>query len=209
MSGFGRHVRDADVVYRSTAWASVREGVLVRDGYRCQSRHPDHEGVLQVHHVVPLRHGGAPLDEHNLVTLCRHHHERAERLIPETRIVIGDGDGLRWTRAADACGMTPEEWVRATLDRACDELGLDATSGGVHEDDKPASAVLTGYVLLTEWAASDGEVYLTESRPEGQAYWRSLGMLEAARISIDQASRDQALDDDDDDDEHDDEEAGA
>lgn len=47
----------------------------------------------------------------------------------------------------------------------------------------PVPAVLTGYFLLTEWAASDGEVYLVESRPEGQAYWRSLGLLEAARLS--------------------------
>lgn len=49
----------------------------------------------------------------------------------------------------------------------------------------PDRSILIGYVLLTEWASSDGETYLVESRPETQTYWRSLGLIEAARMSID------------------------
>lgn len=47
--------------------------------------------------------------------------------------------------------------------------------------------VLISYLLLTEWATADGEVYLVESRPEDQAYWRTLGLIEAARMSVDHA----------------------
>lgn len=70
------------------------------------------------------------------------------------------------------------------------------------EDLAPAPGVLTGYLLLTEWVASDGEVYLVESRPEGQSYWRSLGLIEAARMSIDHSVQ-QMQDDEDDEDEDD------
>jgi hypothetical protein len=45
--------------------------------------------------------------------------------------------------------------------------------------------VLISYLLLTEWATVDGDVYLVESRPEAQAYWRTLGLIEAARMSVD------------------------
>lgn len=48
----------------------------------------------------------------------------------------------------------------------------------------PAPGVLTGYVLLTEWAASDGETYLVQTLPDDQAYWRTLGMLEGTKFSI-------------------------
>lgn len=56
--------------------------------------------------------------------------------------------------------------------------------------------VLISYLLLTEWATADGEVYLVESRPDDQAYWRTLGLIEAARMSVDHAvGRKEAEDD--------------
>ena len=67
------------------------------------------------------------------------------------------------------------------------------------EDLPPAPGVLVAYLLLTEWVSSDGEVYLVESRPEGQAYWRSLGLVEAARMSIDHGVQAIEADDDGDD----------
>jgi hypothetical protein len=133
---FGQYLEDADWLYRSPDWAQTRDSVLARDGYRCQSRLPDHSGTLQVHHVVPLRHGGKPLDDHNLVTLCRHHHQRAERLIPETRIVVPDGDARRWELAAALSGMSPERWVAAMLDRASAAAGVPPSDQGVAEEDK-------------------------------------------------------------------------
>lgn len=45
--------------------------------------------------------------------------------------------------------------------------------------------VLVSYILVTEWVTADGETYMVESRPEGQTYWRTLGLLEAARMSVD------------------------
>ena len=68
------------------------------------------------------------------------------------------------------------------------------------EDLAPARGVLISYLLLTEWVSSDGETYLVESRPEGQVYWRTLGLIEAARLSLDhsiQHSYDDSVDEDD------------
>lgn len=58
------------------------------------------------------------------------------------------------------------------------EAAIDA------EDLAPVPSILIGYVLVTEWAASDGDTYMVESRPESQAYWRTLGLIEASRMSI-------------------------
>jgi hypothetical protein len=52
------------------------------------------------------------------------------------------------------------------------------------EDLAPSPSVLIGYLLLTEWVSSDGGTYLVESHPEGQTYWRTLGYIEATRISV-------------------------
>lgn len=45
--------------------------------------------------------------------------------------------------------------------------------------------ILISYILLTEWATADGYTYMVESRPEDQTYWRTLGLLEAGRMSVD------------------------
>lgn len=71
-------------VYRSERWRRVRQRVLERDGYRCRAR-VDGERCrvvgrgLQAHHVMPLRRGGEPFDEANLMTLCDRHHRLADR----------------------------------------------------------------------------------------------------------------------------------
>lgn len=69
------------------------------------------------------------------------------------------------------------------------------------EELAPVPSILVGYLLLTEWAGSDGDTYLVESRPEPQTYWRSLGLIEAARMSIDHGvqAANQSHDDDEDD----------
>lgn len=51
-------------------------------------------------------------------------------------------------------------------------------------------------MTLANDEAADGEVYLVESRPDGQTYWRTLGLIEAARMSVDHAvARKEAEDD--------------
>lgn len=56
------------------AWQRVRRAVLARDGGRCQ--HCGSTQHLQVHHIIPLSHGGARTDPRNLVTLCARCHAR-------------------------------------------------------------------------------------------------------------------------------------
>lgn len=56
--------------------------------------------------------------------------------------------------------------------------------------------VLIAYFIITEWATADGDTYLVESRPEGQTYWRSLGLLEAARMSVDHTVQANSSEDD-------------
>ncbi len=53
------------------------------------------------------------------------------------------------------------------------------------EDLADQPGILISYILLTEWATADGDTYFVESRPEGQVYWRTLGLLEAAKMSLD------------------------
>jgi hypothetical protein len=65
------------------------------------------------------------------------------------------------------------------------------------EDLAPAPGVLVGYLILTEWVSSDGDTYLVESHPEGQTFWRTLGYVEAARMSINHSHRPEEEEDED------------
>lgn len=69
-------LRERRLLYRSTAWAQVRRAVLARCRRRCEDCGAP--GWLEVHHVVPLAAGGAPLDLDNVRALCRRCHFRAE-----------------------------------------------------------------------------------------------------------------------------------
>ena len=58
-------------------WKEARTAARARDG-GCIHRHQGGcHGQIQVHHVIPLERGGTNA-LHNLVTLCRAHHEQAE-----------------------------------------------------------------------------------------------------------------------------------
>lgn len=54
-------------------WGLIRDAILLRDNYQCQESDGYCNGVLQVHHIVPLSKGGTnqPI---NLITLCFYHH---------------------------------------------------------------------------------------------------------------------------------------
>lgn len=70
----------------STAWKKKREEIKERDKYLCvyclQVDRVITRNNLEVHHIVKIKNykEGRLLDE-NLVTLCRYHHEQAEKKI--------------------------------------------------------------------------------------------------------------------------------
>ena len=72
-------------------WARVRRLVLTRDRWRCRAC--GHPGDLEVHHVVRLADGGAPLALDNLRTLCRSCHLSAHlsRARREWRELLNEG----------------------------------------------------------------------------------------------------------------------
>lgn len=58
--------------YRNGVTQELRMSILDRDTYSCNMcGHQSHElGKMQVHHIVPVSHGGSD-SESNLVTLCK------------------------------------------------------------------------------------------------------------------------------------------
>jgi 5-methylcytosine-specific restriction endonuclease McrA len=70
----------AKAVQRMFTWSSVRESVLERDDYTCQScghveRPPVTDGALHVDHIQRVADSGHKWDESNLQTLCHGCHE--------------------------------------------------------------------------------------------------------------------------------------
>ena len=63
-------------------WAGVRMAALDRDRWRCQEC--GKAGLLEVHHVTHLEHGGKPYALSNTTTLCRSDHIRIHGGIPHT-----------------------------------------------------------------------------------------------------------------------------
>ena len=63
----------------TSQWQRIRTAARARDRGCTHGHHGDCHGRLEVHHIVPLEHGGSN-DLSNLVTLCRAHHEQAEAL---------------------------------------------------------------------------------------------------------------------------------
>ena len=59
-------------LYRRKEYARLRRRCLDRDGWRCQEC--GRAGRMELHHIVSLQKGGAPLDPANLTTLCRRCH---------------------------------------------------------------------------------------------------------------------------------------
>ena len=82
--------RNADIVAfrNSTEWISKREQIKERDNYLCVACLNNLHGILKringellsVHHIIPIAKAWElRLDDDNLITLCRYHHELAER----------------------------------------------------------------------------------------------------------------------------------
>ena len=63
-------LRPPRAVASAPTWPSVREAVLARDNHRCRDcGNTSDPAALDVHHLVPRKHGGRD-DPANLVTLC-------------------------------------------------------------------------------------------------------------------------------------------
>lgn len=70
--------------FRNTnAWIKKRNEIKKRDKYLCQLCLKDNIYTydnLQVHHIIPIaKDYNKKLDSDNLITLCRMHHEQAEK----------------------------------------------------------------------------------------------------------------------------------
>ena len=70
--------------FRNTnAWNKKRNQIKKRDKYLCQLCLKDNIYTydnLQVHHIIPIaKDYDGRLDSDNLITLCRMHHEQAEK----------------------------------------------------------------------------------------------------------------------------------
>lgn len=76
--------RQAKPIYSSRRWRRLRLRIIERADRRCQTC--GGAGRLEVHHVTPVRDGGAVWDPDNLQVLCRRCHFEIEpvRKVPVT-----------------------------------------------------------------------------------------------------------------------------
>ena len=83
-------IRNSDVdKFRNTQlWINKRDYIKQRDKYLCQACLHNLYGttkrlntdMLEVHHIVPIKSAwDLRLEDNNLITLCRYHHELAEK----------------------------------------------------------------------------------------------------------------------------------
>ena len=79
----GARNSEADKFRNSRAWKRKAAAILDRDYHCCRvcfSGGLICTDGLSVHHIIPLvADFGRRLDDDNLITLCRYHHEQAER----------------------------------------------------------------------------------------------------------------------------------
>ena len=67
-------------------WASIREQVLARAGWRCQACRVRRR--LDVHHVVKRSQGGSDFDLDQLVALCRWCHDQTDAPYERGRLIV-------------------------------------------------------------------------------------------------------------------------
>ena len=121
----------------SATWQKVRAIARARDG-SCTQRHQGNcNGRLEVHHRIPIEHGGQPFDLANLVTLCRHHHEQAEAafLVGVLQPPPGFREKSEGPSVGEACrkcgGSRPVVWsFRVGVEVGCSELVVSVVSCG-------------------------------------------------------------------------------
>ena len=82
-SGQHRDDSDASRIRHTNRWTKVSKSIRARDGYLCTMCLQ--KGVLKrddlsVHHIIPINEDSErAFDGDNLITLCKRHHELADR----------------------------------------------------------------------------------------------------------------------------------
>ena len=79
-----RYSREASKIHHSNRWTKLSLSVRERDRFLCVYclLHDKHVTTadIEVHHIVPIEQDGdKAYDRHNLISLCREHHEQAEK----------------------------------------------------------------------------------------------------------------------------------
>lgn len=92
---------EADKFRNSRVWKRKAAAILDRDYHCCRvcfSAGVVCSNDLSVHHIIPLAADfDKRLDDDNLITLCRYHHEQAERgSIPGARLRDLVQEGMVW-----------------------------------------------------------------------------------------------------------------
>ncbi len=64
--------------YRTPEWARARRQALARANHQCEVQGCTETRDLDVHHITPLRNGGHPTNQANLLVLCDNHHKQIE-----------------------------------------------------------------------------------------------------------------------------------
>lgn len=91
-----RRIRDSDIdrFRGSQQWIKKRADIKDRDKHLCQACLNNLHGTtkrittddLSIHHIIPLKKAwDMRLDDNNLITLCRYHHEMAEKHVISAR----------------------------------------------------------------------------------------------------------------------------
>ncbi|NLV05230.1 HNH endonuclease [Haloarcula rubripromontorii] len=79
----------------------ARTKIINRDGGSCLRCGLEDEAELEVHHILPVSHGGTN-DDSNLATLCSHCHEAAHGGSKTSgKTVYAQGDFREWTQETD------------------------------------------------------------------------------------------------------------
>ena len=92
-------------------WASIREQVLARAGWRCQACRVRRR--LDVHHVVKRSQGGSDFDLDLWVALCRWCHDQTDAPYERGRLVVTAlGAGQFTFEIVQRAGVDPSSPVR-------------------------------------------------------------------------------------------------
>lgn len=84
---YGRHKGTDEQRFRSsTRWTTKSLRIRERDHYMCVycMQHDNHINTadIEVHHIIPVKEDyNRRLDDSNLISLCREHHEQAEACV--------------------------------------------------------------------------------------------------------------------------------
>ncbi len=76
--------REAHRIHHSNRWTKMSLRVRERDAFLCvyclkHDRHINNTGI-EVHHIIPIEQDSdKAYDSSNLISLCREHHEQAEK----------------------------------------------------------------------------------------------------------------------------------